>query len=124
MLCVWWNAKGLAHLEILDKGDTVDGRLYAEQMGRVDPALRKKRIDPSKVRFLHDNARPHISKIVHEQIDKLSWKLLPHPPYSPDLAPSDYHLFRSMKQAVSGQQFKQKQDIENWVANYFASKNL
>jgi hypothetical protein len=29
-------------------------------------------------------------------IQELDWEILPHPPYSSDLAPSDYHLFRSL----------------------------
>jgi len=28
-----------------------------------------------------------------------------HPPYSPDLAPSDYHLFPNLKQHLRGQRF-------------------
>ena len=41
--------------------------------------------------FLHfDNARPHAAE--HE-VDEMGFKKLPHPPYSPDLAPSDFFLF-------------------------------
>ncbi|UYV70361.1 hypothetical protein LAZ67_7002670 [Cordylochernes scorpioides] len=42
----------------------------------------------------HDNARPHVAKIVKETLEALQWDVLPHPPYSPDIAPSDYHIFR------------------------------
>src|SRR5689334_21609807 len=41
MVCVWWNTRGVVHFEVLDQGDTVKTRLYAEQLGRVDRALRK-----------------------------------------------------------------------------------
>jgi hypothetical protein len=33
---------------------------------------------------------------------KLKWEVLPPPPYSPDLAPSDYHLFGPMKRVLGG----------------------
>jgi hypothetical protein len=40
----------------------------------------------------HDNARPHTRLRTREQITKMGWTMLPHPPYSPDLAPLDFHL--------------------------------
>ena len=123
MVCVWWNTRGVVHFEVLDQGDTVKARLYAEQLGRVNRALRKKRIDPSGIRFLHDNARPHVAKIVHKKIARLGWELLPHPPYSPDIAPSDYSLFRSMKQAVAGEHFKDRLEIEKWLSHWFSSRH-
>ena len=38
---------------------------------------------------------PHTSLVTRKKLLKLGWEVMPHPPYSPDLAPSDYHLFRS-----------------------------
>ena len=32
----------------------------------------------------------------------LGWEVMPHPPYSPDLAPSDYNLFRSLQYHLNG----------------------
>ncbi|KAG5314671.1 MOS1T transposase, partial [Pseudoatta argentina] len=46
-----------------------------------------------KVILLHDNARPHVAKPVKTYLETLKWEVLPHPPYSPDIAPSDFHLF-------------------------------
>ncbi|EPB69550.1 hypothetical protein ANCCEY_11356 [Ancylostoma ceylanicum] len=43
------------------------------------------------------NAKPHISKKSSEKLKDLGIELVPHPPHSPDLAPSDYHVFRSMQ---------------------------
>ncbi|EPB68246.1 hypothetical protein ANCCEY_12665 [Ancylostoma ceylanicum] len=63
-----------------------------------------------------DNARPHISKKSSEKLKDLGIELEPHPPYSPDLAPSDYHVFRSMQSFSVGKKFKDR--AEN------ASKNI
>ena len=41
----------------------------------------------------HDNARPHTSLETRTALDRLGLRTLPHPPYSPDLAPSDFFLF-------------------------------
>ena len=50
----------------------------------------------TKVIFQHDNARPHVGKIVKATLKALGWDVLLHLPYSPDIAPSYYHLFRLM----------------------------
>jgi hypothetical protein len=41
----------------------------------------------------HDSARPHTARATAATIEDLHFECLPHPPYSPDLAPSDYHMF-------------------------------
>ncbi|EGI70373.1 Histone-lysine N-methyltransferase SETMAR, partial [Acromyrmex echinatior] len=50
--------------------------------------------------LLHDNARPHVAKPVKKYLEGVKWEILPHPPYSPDIASSDFHLFRSMQSAL------------------------
>ena len=42
--------------------------------------------------FHQDNARPHAAKKTLELIEYFRWEVVPHPPYSPYLVPSDYHL--------------------------------
>lgn len=55
----------------------------------------------SLIILLHDNARPHVVVSVKNYLKTLDWEVLPHPPSSPDIAPSDYHLFRSVAHALS-----------------------
>jgi transposase len=47
--------------------------------------------------LLHDNARPHTVTRTRSLLELFSWELFDHPPYSPDLAPSDYHPFTYLK---------------------------
>lgn len=122
MLCVWWNSKGLVYFEVLDPGQTVTADLYQHQLDRVDQALRRQGVDTASTKFLHDNARPHVAKITARKIEELGWEVLPHPPYSPDLAPSDYHLFRSMQHSLAEKKFKNRDEVQIWVSNFFESQ--
>jgi hypothetical protein len=45
----------------------------------------------------HDNARPHTARATAKKITDLRLECIPHPAYSPDLAPSDYHVFGPLK---------------------------
>ena len=71
-----------------------------------------------KVILLHDNARPHVRAPVKTYLETLNWKVLPHPPYSPDIVPSDYYLFWSMAHGLSEQHFTSHEDTKNWVDSF------
>jgi hypothetical protein len=47
----------------------------------------------SSIVLLHDTARPHTAARTKALLELFNWELFDHPPYSPDLAPCDYHLF-------------------------------
>ena len=76
-----------------------------------------------KVILLHDNARPHVTKAVKETLEALRWDVLPHAAYSPDCAPSDYYLFRSMAHGLPEQHFQSFGDVEKWVREWIESKD-
>jgi histone-lysine N-methyltransferase SETMAR len=65
--------------------------------------------------LLHDNARPHISLRTREAIATVGWTVLPHPPYSPGLAPSDFHLFGPLKDALRGRRFADDDELKYGV---------
>ena len=76
-----------------------------------------------KVIFQHDNARPNVAKVVKETLEALNWDVLPHLPYSPDIAPSDYHLFRTISYGLDKQHFTSYKEAKNWVDSWIASKD-
>ncbi|GBP21165.1 Histone-lysine N-methyltransferase SETMAR [Eumeta japonica] len=51
-------------------------------------------INRKDVVFHHDNARANTFSATQQILREFAWNVLMHPPYSPDLAPSDFHLFR------------------------------
>ncbi|CAJ0922360.1 unnamed protein product, partial [Mesorhabditis belari] len=87
---------------------------------RVDQALRRQGKTRRLQKFLQDNARSHTAKITQQKIEEFGWEVLPHPPYSPDLAP--YHLFWSMQHSLAEKKFKNREEVEIWVSNFFESQ--
>ena len=63
------------------------------------------------------NYKPNISPKVKETLETLGLEVLPHSPYSPDIAPLDYHLFRSMQSALTEQKLSSFAVIKNWLDN-------
>lgn len=127
MLCIWWDQLGVVYYELLNPSETITGALYRTQLMRLSRALKEKRPQyysrHEKIILLHDNARPHVAAPVKKYLETLDWEVLPHPLYSPDIAPSDYHLFRSMAHALTAQRFTSYEDTKNWVDSWIASKD-
>ena len=120
MLCVWWDYEGIIHFELLEKNQTVDA---VQQMERVKMAIQEKRPNRlHRVLLLLDNARPHIAKRTKEAIEGYGWEVLPHPPYSPDLAPTDFHPFRSLSNAMRGVSFNNDAELKTCLDGFFGSK--
>ena len=63
------------------------------------------------VLFLRDNAPAHRALATQKKLAYLGFQCLDHPPYSPDLAPSDYHLFPGMKKQLKGLHFSSHAEI-------------
>ena len=103
------------------------GESYRAQLMRLSQALREKRPQyeqrHEKVILQNDNARPHIAQPAKTSLETLKWKLLPHSPYFPDIALSDYYLFRSMAHGLIEQQFRSYEDIEKCLDSWIASKD-
>jgi histone-lysine N-methyltransferase SETMAR len=94
-------------------------------LDRVNEFLKEKRphlVNIKGVVFHQDNARPHVSKMTQQKIKELNWKILDHPPYSPDLAPSDYNLFRSLQNHLNNKKFERFEEVNDAIPAYFESK--
>ncbi|UYV72449.1 NR6A1 [Cordylochernes scorpioides] len=92
-----------------------------EALNEIRPELREKH---NKLILQHDNAPAHNATVVKNTIKDLGWELLPHPPYSPDLAPSDYHLFTSLGHALKNQEFSNSDILRKWLVDWFDSKRI
>jgi len=122
MLCVWWDWKGIVHHELLPVGQTINSQLYSEQLERLRQAIERKRSELNNrkgVIYHHDNARSHTSLMTRQKLCELGWEVLMHPSYSPDIAPSDYRLFRSLQNSLNGIKLVLQEACENHLIHFF-----
>ena len=123
MLCIWWDKKGVLYYELLKPGETINEERYRTQLIRLKRAIAEKCPEYATrheaIIFHYDNARPHVAFPVKNYLENSGWEV---PPYSLDLAPSDYHLFRSMQNALTGIRFTSEQGIKNWLESFLAAK--
>jgi transposase len=67
--------------------------------------------------LLHDNARPHTACATIDALETLKCEALSHPPYSPDLAPSDFHFFPHLKRDLKGTHFTSEDEVKHAVTS-------
>ena len=126
MLSVWWDFKGIVFFELLPDNTTINSEVYCHQLGKLNDALQQKRselINRKGVVFHQNKARPHTSLVTRQKLLQLEWDTMLHPPYSPDLAPSDYYLFRSLQNFLDGKTFTSNEEVKNLLDQFFASKD-
>ena len=125
MLCVFWVQAGIIYYELLQPGETVNSDRYRQQLIELNRKVKANHpeYDASQPKpiLYDDNAPPHRRRPDKGTVELLGWEQLPHAAYSPDLAPSDYHLFASMGHALAEQRFNSHQ-VENWLDACFAFK--
>jgi hypothetical protein len=71
--------------------------------------------------LLCGNARLHTAARTRALLEHFSWELLDHLPYSPDLAPSDYHLFIYLKNWLGSQCFINTEELMEGVKTWLSS---
>ena len=107
MATVFWDAKVIM-LDFLPERITITGVYCAKLLDQLRTAIREKR--PGKlskcVLLQQDNAKVHTCKVAMDVIERNGYELIPHPTYSPDIAPSDFFLFPNLKKDIRGCHFR------------------
>ena len=126
MLSGRYDFKSIVYFELLPRNQTINSNVYCRQLMKLDKEIKEKRPELARrkgVIFHQDNARSHTSLFTRTKLLELGWKVMPHPLYSPDLAPSDYYLFRSLQNHLNGKTSDSNEDVKNELIQFFASTN-
>ena len=107
LVSIFWDQDVILLNDYLPKGQTINAEYYSSLLVQFKDIFKEKRNGKvtNVVLFLHDNAQAHRALATKKKLAYLGFQRLDHPPYSPDLAPSDYSLFLVLKKQLKGRHF-------------------
>jgi hypothetical protein len=100
MLIVFFDIRGIVHHEFVPEGQNVNAEFYSNVLCRLRVDIPRKWPElwcPGNLLLHDDNAPSHRILVTREFLAHKGIITLPHPPYSPDLAPCDCFLFPKIK---------------------------
>ena len=103
----------------------MNGSYYASLLERLRASIvkRHRRKFGRGVLLQQDNAPVHSSKVAMATVRRCGFEILPHPPYSPDLVPSYYHLLGNLKKNLRGRRFHSDPELKAAVEGWFEEQN-
>ena len=114
----FFDSTSMIYMHWVFTGQTVNKVNYVEvlrefkkRFGRKRPAL----IKSGQWHFQQDNAPVHNSILVTDYLTKMGIKTVPHPPYSPNLAPCDFWLFPKLKEKLRGCRYETIKEMKEAV---------
>lgn len=124
MATIFWDQEGILLIDYLEHKKTITGEYYAGVLKTLREAIVEKRRGKitNGVLLLHDNAPVHKSAKAAAAIRECGFHELNHPPYSPDLAPSDFYLFSKLKKSLRGKRFLDDSEVMSAVSDYIAEQ--
>jgi len=122
MLAISWDARDMLYMEFLTKGLTVNSDKYCASVQSLKQRIRTIRLEINTFILHHDNARPHCSAQTQDTMTSMKFAVVPHIPYSQDLAPSDFWLFPKLKEMLKGQHFSSDAKVETAVRKWISSQ--
>jgi len=118
LLVVFFDWKGIVHHEFVPCAQMVNKQLHQEVLACLRNAVRRKRPElwENQTWMLHhDNVPAHALLLIRSYLAKHQTSIMPHPPYSPDLAPADFFLFPKIKTTLKGRHFQTIEEIQENV---------
>ena len=118
LYAIFFDIKGHVIQIVVPKGRGITGKFYKNCVLKKLKSYyikRRPKTGFKNIRLLHDNAPAHKSKIVTEFLRSERVTVLPHPPYSPDLAPCDFFLFPRVKKHLAGKRYTSRESVGSAV---------
>ena len=118
---IFWDQDGILLIHYLPEGQTINAEYYSSLLVQLKDIFKEKfrRKFTKGFLFLHDNALAHVALATQKKLAFLGFQCLDHPTYSPDLTPSDYHLFPGLKKELKGSHFSSDAGVtasaETWL---------
>jgi transposase InsO family protein len=104
MVTIVWNPHGFHLVDGLPKGQKFNASYYIDNI--LQSLLEGRSTGPDSGLIIHaDNARPHTAQRTLKFCRENRLEIAPHPPYSPNLALSDFLLFGNVNYALEGDEF-------------------
>jgi len=125
MLTVFWDEREVILEHYMPRGNIVKSASYADLLkNHLRPTIKSKRrgLLNTGVLLQHDIARSHTARSAVVTIQDLSFECLPHPPNSPDFAPSDFHVFGPLKKAMGDKSFTSDEEVQQAVHEWLRSQ--
>ena len=105
----------------MQRGATITGLYYAYLIHKLQDAIQEEQCGKLRRKVLHQyNAPSHKSLVAMAAISTEGFELLDHPPYSSDLAPSDYRVFPKLKEHLRAKKFSSDNEVMRSVNQWFA----
>ena len=126
MVIVWWSAVCLIHYSFLNPCKAIKSEKYAQQIDEIHQKLQclQSAMVNRMGAILHHNTQPHVTQPTLQKWNELGYKVLPLPPYSPDLLSIDYHFFKHLDYFLQGKHFHNQQDAENAFLSFIKSWSM
>ncbi|GBL98375.1 Mariner Mos1 transposase [Araneus ventricosus] len=123
--CIWWDCRRIIYKEYLNSRQTINSAIYSNILIKVRNAILEKRRNEFRrkvVLFHQDYTRPYVSTMTGWALYKLEWDLMQHPPYSLDMAPSDFYLLSHLQLNLDGEVFNSNEEVINEVDLFLDSR--
>ena len=117
---IFFSDEGVTIKVPVEKGKNISGKYYKDIVLEKPKKYQKRRpvTGFKHIHHLHGNGPAYASEIVTVFLKKEKVTVLPHLPYSLDLAPCDFFMFPKLKSFLAGWKYKLSQALGSAIHQY------